>query len=348
MPQHKITQKSIAQKLGLTQAAVSLALRGDASIPEATRKKVSKMAKKLGYVPDPYLTGLSAYRHRNKPTPVKAALAWLSNDAAGESWKRSPAFVQYHTGALRRAQELGYHLEDHALQAQGVNMKNIERVLLARGVNGILLAPQPAPNMSIDFTFTKFSAVTFGYTLCSPQLHVVTLHQFRAMEKLLRKLTGFGYQRIGLALSSESDGRADYHWSAAFWRKQQHFPAKQQVPLHLPQQMEKEGFLKWYAQHRPEVVVTIHPEVYDWLHQDGIAIPEDLGFTLLTVPDDQRQFSGIWENPALIGAKAVDILVEMIHRGETGIPEVPIYHLIDGNWLDGETVKNKTRRVKPC
>ena len=340
MPKERITQKSIAQSLGITQAAVSLALRGDASIPEETRTKVTQKAEELGYVPDPYLTGLSVYRHSQRPASVKAALAWLSNDVDGESWKQSPAFIKYHQGAIQRAQELGYHLEDHCLHAEGVSTKSMERVLRARGVNGLLLAPQLSPDTAIDFPFGKFSAVTLGYTLSTPQLHVVTLHQFRAMAKLFRKLVGLGYRRIGLAISADSDGRADHNWSAAFWRERQRFPAEERVPLHLPPRLNKKDFFEWYHQHCPEVVVTIHPVVYDWLLESGESVPETVGLALLTVPEGNRRFSGIWENPELIGAKAVDMLIELIHRGETGVPEVPIYHLVDGNWLEGETVRS--------
>jgi hypothetical protein len=45
--------------------------------------------------------------------------------------------------------------------------------------------------------FDRFSSVTFGYTLAFPGLHLVTLHQFRAMKMAVRRLRALGYRRPG-------------------------------------------------------------------------------------------------------------------------------------------------------
>ena len=47
----KVTAKEIAQQLGLSQAAVSLALRGRPGVSEATRRQVLAKAQELGFAP---------------------------------------------------------------------------------------------------------------------------------------------------------------------------------------------------------------------------------------------------------------------------------------------------------
>lgn len=334
----RITQKEIARRLGITQAAVSLALANHPSISEAMRRKVRRLADRLGYVPDPYLSGLSAYRKKVRPVHYQATLAWVTNHPGENAWRTSRVFQGYHEGAIQRAGELGYVLEHHWLRAPDITNRRLEKILNARGIVGLLMAPQPEPNQQIDFDFTAFPAVTFGYTLARPQLNLVTLHQFRSMETAFRRLLAMGYRRPGLALADDSDQRADRNWSAAFWSEQRALPAKNRVPLLLARPLAKAGFIAWFRRHRPDVVLTIWPEVRDWLLEAGESIPGTTGFALLSVPDESGNFSGIWENPQLIGSKAVELLVDMIHRGESGVPPTPICVLVEGIWIPGKTL----------
>jgi len=339
MPRPRITQKEIASKLGLTQAAVSLALARHHSIPVVTQDLVHETARMLGYVPDPYLSGLSAYRKRIRPVHFQATLAWLSNYRDRDGWRQTVTFREYHEGAVNRAGELGYKIEEHWLHAENMSNERAAQILAARNINGLLVAPQPAPSQRMEFPFARFSSVTFGYTLAEPQLNLAALHQFRSMRTVFRQLIDLGYRRPGLALANDSDLRADHNWSAAFWSEQRYLSPRHRIPPLLPQSLDKAAFIKWFLKQRPDVVVAIWPEVYDWLIEAGELIPNTIGLALLSVPDEGRKFSGIWETPRLIGAKAVECLIDMIHRGECGVPEVPTCVLIEGTWVPGSTLR---------
>ena len=340
MPPRRITQKEIAQKAGLTQAAVSLALSGHPGIPQATRERVLEAAQSLGYRPDPYLSGLAAYRKSVRPAKFQATLAWLCNDTDGSHLANSPIFRRYFEGAAARAGELGYRLEPYHLLAPGMTPERLAGILSSRNTPGILISPQPRPNLCLEFPFERFSAVTFGYTLAEPRLHMTTLHQHRTVEKAFRRLLTLGYRRPGLAIPDDSDQRANRIWSAAFWSEQRMLPASGRVPLLLAKHYNKEALLKWVARHRPDVVLTICAETYRWLREGGISVPGEMGLALLSIPDEDHFYSGIWENPHTIGSRAVDFLVSLIHRGERGIPTVPICQLVDGTWLEGKTVRS--------
>lgn len=335
----RVTQKAIAERLGLTQAAVSLALASNHSIPVETQERVQAAAREMGYIPDPYLSGLSAYRKHVRPVHFQATLAWLSNYPDAEGWRSSYTFLNYFKGALHRAAELGYKLEEHWLNDEGMTSARMERILITRNINGLLIAPQPRPHVCMTFPFHRFSAVTFGYTLSEPKLHLAALHQFRSTRIAIREVLSLGYRRPGLALADDSDLRADHNWSASFWSEQRRLPARDRVPPLLSRSLDKASFLKWFFRHRPDVVLAIWPAVYDWLVEAGESVPGTIGLALLSVPDEGRKFSGIWENPRLIGAKAVEFVVDMIHRRETGIPSVPNSILVEGTWAPGRTVR---------
>jgi len=333
------TQKDVARKAGVTQATVSLALRSHPDVSPETSRRIQEIARQLGYSPDPYLAGLSAYRKTRRPVKFQAALAWLSNYPEGETWRNFPAFRGYFDGATTRARELGYRFEEFRLQARGMSAARMGQILAARNIGGLLVAPQPRAGMKLEFPFERFSAVTFGYTLMEPQLHITALHIYRSMEMAFRRLIALGYRRPGLALASESDRRADRNWSAAFWSEQRELSERNRVPLLLGQPLDRKTFLTWFHRHEPDVVLAIWPEVADWLREAGVAVPAKVGFALLTVPDGGAFYSGIWENPNLIGAKAVEFLIDLMHRSERGIPEVPLCMLVGGSWVDGKTVR---------
>ena len=342
MDQPRPTQKDIAREAGVTQATVSLALRNHPSVKPETAALVRSVAARLSYVLDPYLSGLSAYRRnlRNRSAQTRAALAWLSNDADGSLWKNSRTFAAYHEGARLRAAELGYHLEDHCLLRPGMTPRRLEQILHARGIPGILVAPQPRPDTRLDFNFDRFSAVTLGYTLAEPRLHLVTWHQFRAMEGLFRNLVSLGYRRPGLALALDSDLRSDRNWSAAFLSEQARLGSRRGVPPLLDENLSARRLLSWYHEYKPDVIVAIWPQVLGWLRAAGLSVPGEVGFACLSVPDGDDTLSGLSESPGAIGGKAVEFLVDMIHRSERGVPAMQVCFLTEGRWRTGSTLGN--------
>ena len=333
------TQKDIARETGLTQATVSLALRNHPSIRPGTAALVHAAAARLRYEPDPYLAGLSSYRKRLKSSDLHATLAWLSNDADGSVWKNSPVFAAYHEGARTRAAELGYQLEDHCLLGPGMTPRRLEQILHTRNIPGIVVAPQPRPEARLGFPFDRFAAVSLGYTLAEPRLHLVTWHQFRAMETVFRRLLALGYRRPGLAQPLDSDLRSDRNWSAAFLSEQFRLPPSQRVPPLLDERFDAPRLLSWYAEYKPDVIITIWPEVTGWLRAAGLSIPGDVGVAGLSVPDGDPHHSGLSENPRAIGAKAVEFLVDMIHRSERGVPAMQVCLLTEGHWRPGATLR---------
>ncbi|MFA6286020.1 MAG: LacI family DNA-binding transcriptional regulator [Opitutaceae bacterium] len=343
----RATQREVARKAGVAQATVSMALQNHPDLSRATCERIQRIAAEIGYAPDPFLSGLSAYRKQIRPAKYQATIAWLTNDEPGSNWTwtMSPTFCSYFEGAKQRAAELGYQIEEHRMRTADMTPTRLEQVLKARGVAGLLMAPQPHPGIKLDgFHFETFSAVTIGYTLVSPQLHLITLHAFRSIELLMRRLLAMGYRRPGLALGTESDERADNNWSSGFWSEQRRLQARNRLPMYAEQtrSLEREPFLKWFRKHKPDVVLTMGAEVCQWLVEEGLRVPEDVGVALLTVPDEGKYYSGLWENPHIIGARAIEFLIDLTHRNERGVPKVPLCLLVMGTWVDGKTVRRQT------
>lgn len=136
----RITLGDIAGLTGVTRMAVSLALRDKAGVSDETRKKVLKVAGKLGYRPDPEIANLMA-RIRLKTVPkTKSCLALLTAGPVSEGSKRSLTERKYVQGIINRAKEYGYRIEDFAIDG-GTNATRIGNILRSRGIEGVILRP---------------------------------------------------------------------------------------------------------------------------------------------------------------------------------------------------------------
>ncbi|MGE9292857.1 MAG: LacI family DNA-binding transcriptional regulator [Puniceicoccales bacterium] len=336
------TQKEIARLTGLAQSTVSMALANNPRVSEKTRKYVHEIASQLKYHPDPYLTALSAYRKRSDSAKYQATLAWVGSDPDNEVWSVIPPFYRhYYEGAVERARELGYRIEEHNLVKGGMTGQRLSKLLWARNIPGVLFAPQAMPGSSLVFDFSHFAAVAFGHTLVSPAIHTVVSHQSKSMLTLLDELQKLGYKRPGLAITHQSDNRTMHNWSSAFWGVQQTLKPENRVPILMVKEMSANVFKVWLKENRPDVVVTEQRYGHAWLVEAGESIPETIGLAIITLRDWQKGYSGIMENSHLIGARALEFLVDLIHRREHGVPEVPTTLMVDGSWVEGTTVRRQ-------
>jgi len=340
MNPRRITQSDIARKARVTQTTVSLALRGHASVSVATRRRILALAAKMGYRPDPVLASLVAYRRTTRQATFQGVLAWVTNYPTEDGWCNGQQ-VGYFQGAEQRAKELGYVLKTIWLRQPGVKPDRLRQILQTRGIQGLLLAPQPEPHMSVDLDWSQFSAVAFGYTLQRPQLHAVTNHQFRNMAHLIRRLHEFGYGRVGFAMPASQDERVVNNYLGGYLVEQQKLKRADRVPYLLEQQFSSEIFRRWLRRHAPQVVVTdlgTAARVQAWLEEWGWKMPQRVGIALPNVPFVGTSYAGIDEIPLLVGATAIDVVVGMIHRNERGVPAHPRYILIEGRWRDGASL----------
>lgn len=343
MNPRRVTQADIARQAGVTQTTVSLALRNHQSVSVTVRDRIVKLAESMGYRPDPMLASLVAYRHSMQSVSFQGVLAWVTNYPTASGWGMGQQ-LGYFKGARKRAEELGYKLEETWLGEYRANPERFNRVLLARGIQGLLLAPQMKPKTTIDLDWSQFSAVTFGYTLHSPRLHMVMNHQFLNMTHLIRELHDQGYRRVGIAMPTSNDERAENSYLGAYLVEQSKLKRADRIPSFVRRRIDPTAFLKWVKRHTPKIIVTdlgTANLLREWLTAAGYAIPGDVGLALPNVPFEGRFYSGIDENPLLVGAAAVDSLVGMLHRNERGVPNYTRYLLIEGHWFAGESLPRR-------
>ncbi len=341
----RITQRELARLASVSHTTVSLALRGHPSIPAETRARIAELARKHRYQPDPMLAALNAYRVSRTPSRFQGTLGWLTRFESPAAWRGMIQAEGYFLGAEAQAQRLGYKLEEFWIGDPKLTAQRATHVLQSRGVRGLIVAPLPVAHGRLALAWERFSAVALGYSLADPQLHVVMNHQFRNMRHLVHHLHGLGYRRIGLAMPATTDERVDHNYLGGFWVAQKDAPvaSARLTPLLAPT-FDQRLFRAWRRRTRPDAVITSASwahQVIAWLAAEGLRVPSDIAVTVASIPFGDRTISGIDENVRAVGAMAVDTVVGMIHRNETGIPATPWRMLAEGTWFQGKTVMRK-------
>ena len=337
----RATLRDIAQRAGCHYSTVSLALREHPRIPEVTRLRIQQIAQQLGYQPDAMLAALCAYRER-KQVARRGVIGWLTNHSAERGWRNSACNRDYFEGASARSAERGYRLECFWLGAPGMTGARMSQILWTRNIQGLLIPPQEAL-CSVDIAWHRFSAVTFGHTLIEPKLHLVSNHEYRTMGKLFSELQHRGYQRLGLVNRRDHDERVDHNWLAAYLVEQNQLHRKNRLPPLILDRWHDQAFLDWFRAHRPDAIVTRLPEVLASLRAAGQRVPDDVGVAFHSLDEGRKGFSGMKKNSFQIGVMAVDLLVDMLHRNERGIPEIPYRLMVEGTWCEGKTLLNERR-----
>lgn len=339
----RVSLRDVARAVNLSHATVSLALRNHPSIAVKTRQRIQAMAQSLGYRPDPLLRALAEYR-RDKLTPrYQSTLAWLNYYPQPEKMDAITEFVLYHQGAQERAAELGYRMETFTPVADRLSSEKLKKILLARGVQGILLPPQPEPNTVLDFDFSDFAAVTFGFSMISPRLHVIAGHMFYSCVYTFQKLRSYGFRRIGFVTSDWQNRRLKQSVLGGFLASQEELPVKDRIPPVFHQEVEYTAttfktLLPWFRKYRPDVIITHFVELPALMRAHQIPVPEKVSLALLAVPPNDSSWAGINQNGREVGRSAVDMVAGMLYHSERGVPALPKCIFIEGFWQDGGTV----------
>lgn len=331
--------RTLAALAGLTPAAVSMALRNHSRISAATCRRVQELARRQGYRPDPAVTKLMHHLRTHRTKRLQATLCALTTNPRGE-----PYTEEILAAVKLRAAALGYALDTIQLEARLEDRRygqQLERIMLNRGVEGVLLLPM-AESVALDrlIDWGKFSVVATTYTVRSPHFHRVVPHQFGNLVMACRTLAERGYRRIGVAVSSGFDLRVQHHFTAAIaWHNS--LQGADAIPPYIHSGDRLLELSAWLKTHLPDVVVGHYTSrIIEAARAAGMSVPETLAVANFHRPQS-RQFAGIDEKTAEIGTTAIDILTGMIVRGDKGIPSTPKVTMLEGGWIEGTSIRKR-------
>jgi LacI family transcriptional regulator len=331
------TIRTLATEAGVSPMAVSLALRNHQSISAKLRARIQRLANARGYRPDPAIAKLMHHLRTKRPARSASAICALTTNA---QVTRFVYFGEMMKAVRLRAQEMGYAFEQIYLEDYRDNSAGLQRVLRNRGIEGVLLMPMGQPqNLDYLFDWDEFSVVATSYSVVTPQFHRVVPYMFSNLKLACQKLVERGYRRIGLTVTANMDQRTFHHFSAAMaWHNANHPPSQTLPPL-IEENLTAERIAAWLRREKPDVFISsANLPALEAAERAGLRVPQDIGVVFHSVPKKPRA-TAIDERPAEIGSTAIGLLSSMIQCGERGIPAMTRVTMIEGAWIEGQTVR---------
>ncbi len=348
-PANPPTLREIARRAGVSHTTVSLSLRNHPSIPEKTRERLRRLADGLGYRSNVLVSALMSQvrlkQHKSGPEVV----GFLTGGPSPDEWKHHSASVGFHDGARRRAQQLGMRLEPFWLGPGGAHSAAVCRMLQARAIRGHLITPFAVPVYEHELDWTHLICVGLGYVFNHHALHRATHNHFRGAFLAYDELAKRGYRRIGLMLDrNDQNRRVNYGWLGGYLAAQNTFDGARLEPLLTTPDNELRLAKAWLKKARPDAVIGFGPGQLRALARLGCSIPGDLAYAALDVEQTRlahvEEVAGINQNLSLIGATAIDILASQLYHNELGLPQRPVYSMIEGYWVPGHTAPDRKER----
>jgi DNA-binding LacI/PurR family transcriptional regulator len=329
-----ITMQQVADAVGLSRSAVSLALRNHPSIPAATRARVAEAARRVDYRPNPLVAALMSQHLRSRPRRRPPTLAYVTSHSADDSWRHYSAFVQMHDGVVRRATELGYRVEEFALARLQSNPARLVEILRARGINGIFLAPLPGSARTLGLDIANFAAVGLGISVIEPVIRRVTADIFQVGRLAAQRCAELGYRRIGFAASAEMSSRLEHRMFAGYRQGLWDGGLAETVaPLLAPHTGTFSTFLPaWCRTAEPDAVI------FGTFDAGCLrAVPPEIGCINLNVSGLRSEITGVFQDLPRIGAMAAEQLHLALQQNATGPLDHPQTYLLGGVWVAGTT-----------
>ncbi|MBL9207530.1 MAG: LacI family DNA-binding transcriptional regulator [Opitutaceae bacterium] len=341
-----MTLRAMARHLGLSATAVSLALKDSTRISAEVRRRVQDLAAAHGYVPNARLSELMREVRASATPGYRATLGAFSLYPYAEPWKeKNWAFLgEALAGATLRAQTHGYRLDYFWLKQPGFSAARLRTVLKARAIEGLFCLGSLDPEEEMPPELGEFAIVTYATSIPSP-LHRVASHFARDARTLFEEVRRRGYRRPGLVIALHGDRRTDYAYSSTYlgiWDRRLQPPP---IPVLRTDVWDEAAFDRWLTEHRPDVVV-LHQlphyleQVRRHLRQRGLRVPGDIGIALLDLNPDVTTYSGICQDPRLMGATAIEMLIGRVLLRDFGQPLHPKVELVLGAWNEGRTLRS--------
>lgn len=326
-----VTIKMVAEKCGLSIAAVSRALNNRPGISQERAEQVRQVAREMGYQPNEAARMLKTNRSKNIGILYHNMLTHEFFAAVLEGIQTEAAQQGYEITFLQSNQDLTYY--EHARRRQ------CDGVILAQGpfnrgsVQPILDSGMPLVSIEYDHP---------GHT-------AVRNDNVRAMEEVVRYVHSLGHERIALIHGEPcqvtDDRLTGFHRGCRDCGIDA--PDEYVVPGHFRQMEENRPGVRRLLSLAKRPTCIIFPD--DMCYLGGMAEIESMG---LRIPEDVScvGFGGVdlirmmrprlttySQNPREIGRRAAREVISAIEEPKFYAPHIAV---VDGHIEPGDTVKD--------
>lgn len=328
--------QKIADDLGLSKAAISLALNGRPGVAPATMERVRRHAHAIGYRPDPVHAELLTLVRRGRRRMSAHAIAFINPFANPRLFHQIIGFRLFFEGVREQANTYGYSVQLFEPAGDGIRPERLARILQARGIRGVIMGPRWESEPRFDFPYERFCCVQVGEVHSPAIMPAACNYHQETATRLLEHLVRRGYSRIGVALQRSFEAPHRFDYTAGVRQAQLILGEAIHLELLLYDDRRSVDWASWCNGSRLQAVVSLDPAVYEALCQSPLGSSGRLGYACLSVPEGSS-LSGMDQNAKAVGAAAMDLLRTEMLRGKNDPGRGWFGLLLEAQWKEGIT-----------
>lgn len=341
-PRKKVSSKNakptlslVAKSAGVSLVTASYAMRNNPKISVATREKVHRAAKALGYAPNPEIGRLMYLIRSGRNVSEKSTMAVLTFDHEPTP-DPSQYLATWVAGVEERSRELGYSIDHIKVDPSKMTGARVTQILNSRGIKGVLIPPlRRVTDCAALLDWSQFSVVAATYTAQNIAVNRVVPNHLQTGLLAVDTLEAKGFRRVGLVTEVGDHHRVSYSFLAVLAMHQQE---GRLAPIPALVCDEHTDLKSWREQFDPDVILATELRLVPVLTKGlGWEQGADIPIYLLNNPGDGL-FGGAYQHPEIVGKIAVDLLASQIQRGERGFTEHPNIMMVEGSWIEAKTL----------
>lgn len=183
----RVTIADMSEALGLTKSTVSRALNGYTDIAEGTRRRVERMASKMGYIPLSHAQAIKTGRTRS--------LGFVIQNADHDAHR--PFLAEFLAGISQAASAEGWTLTVAASESEADTLETMRSLWRDRKADGFILPRSMVDDDRVTaLQMARIPFVLFGRTKMTDSCAWFDYLGEEAMHRAVLHLVGLGHRRI--------------------------------------------------------------------------------------------------------------------------------------------------------
>jgi hypothetical protein len=265
----------------------------------------------------------------------------------GKCYRETVAFLWTHklsdsiaeeAGARATAEALGYKLDVIKPWKDGLSENDVNRILWARGIRGVLLAPNySSEKPGYHLEWNKFAGVLLGSSLVNTGLPRVSRDYFHDAKSAMEHLHQAGFRRVAMVLDASIHERTDRRYAAAFLTRGGSLSRLHIVKSNTTDVQERTRLLAWKKKANADFFLFDCSRFEAWF---GTRV--SCAKLFLKAGECGP---GIRPDFHRIGAEAMRLLSGLLQENRVGLVGAPVSILIPGAWEPSTRSLQKTLRA---
>jgi LacI family transcriptional regulator len=324
---HAVTINEVASLAKVSPMTVSRVVNGNSNVREATRERVMRAVRELGYVPNLAASSLAAAQG------TRIALIYTNPSAAYLS--------ELLVGALRGTARTAVQLVIDTWDGLDAKSQRAAAAALAKRVAGVILPPPLCESRPViaELVADRVPVVAIASGRSIDEISHVRIDVFRASKEITAHLTALGHTRIGYIKGHPNQ-------TASERRFEGFIAALHEAGIEADESLVQQGYFTYRSgleaaekllsrRRAPTAIIAANDDmaaaVVSVAHRRGLDVPHDLSVVGF---DDTSAATNVWpelttirQPVASMADSAIDILLRSI-RGKERHTRVVIDHVV--------------------